>query len=150
MDGLMRGDRVTVESSSGVSVDAMIQSGVRQEPDIDAIAAKSGNGVSVLLWNYHDDDVPAVDAPVRITITGLPASARRVLLKHYRIDRDHSNAYTVWKQMGSPQKPTPEQYAGLNRRDNCSCWSHRAGWGASLGRLRSVSRYRGRLYRWFR
>ena len=113
MDGLMRGDRVVVESSAGVSVDAMIQSGVRQEPDIDAIAAKSGNGVSVLLWNYHDDDVPAVDAPVRVTITGLPASARRVLLKHYRIDRDHSNAYTVWKQMGSPQKPTPEQYAGL-------------------------------------
>ena len=69
----MRGDRVAVESSAGVSVDAMIQSGVRQEPDIDAIAAKSGNGMSVLLWNYHDDDVPAVDAPVRVTITGLPA-----------------------------------------------------------------------------
>ena len=37
----------------------------------------------------------------------------RVLLEHYRIDDNHSNAYTVWKAMGSPQKPTPEQYAQL-------------------------------------
>jgi xylan 1,4-beta-xylosidase len=25
----------------------------------------------------------------------------------------HSNSYTVWKAMGSPQTPTPEQYAEL-------------------------------------
>ncbi len=31
----------------------------------------------------------------------------------YRIDRDRSNAYTIWKWMGSPQNPTPEQYARL-------------------------------------
>jgi xylan 1,4-beta-xylosidase len=67
----------------------------------------------VLLWNYHDDDVPAADAPLRLTITGLPASAQRVLLSHYRIDRDHSNSYSVWKEMGSPQKPTAEQYSHL-------------------------------------
>jgi xylan 1,4-beta-xylosidase len=37
----------------------------------------------------------------------------RVLLEHYRIDADHSNAYTVWKAMGSPQSPTLDQYARL-------------------------------------
>ena len=109
----MRGDRVAVESSAGVSVDAMTGNGVREGPDIDAIATRSGDTVSVLMWNYHDDDVPAADAPARVSIMGLPASAGRVLVKHYRIDRDHSNAYTVWKQMGSPQNPTPEQYARL-------------------------------------
>ena len=113
MDGLMRGDRVAVESSAGRSVDAMIKNGVREEPDIDAIATKSGSAVSLLIWNYHDDDVVAADAPARVIITGLPEAVHRVLLKHYRIDRDHSNAYTAWKQLGSPQKPTPEQYAGL-------------------------------------
>jgi xylan 1,4-beta-xylosidase len=113
MEGLMRGDRVAVESSASISVDAMISNGVREGPDIDAIATKSGDAVSVLMWNYHDDDLPAAAAAARISITGLPASARRVLLKHYRIDRDHSNAFTVWKQMGSPQNPTPEQYARL-------------------------------------
>src|SRR5580700_6178459 len=41
------------------------------------------------------------------------APAARVLVEHYRIDETHSNAYTAWKQMGSPQQPTPEQYAML-------------------------------------
>lgn len=26
---------------------------------------------------------------------------------------NHSNAYTVWKEMGSPQNPTPGQYIKL-------------------------------------
>jgi xylan 1,4-beta-xylosidase len=34
-------------------------------------------------------------------------------MQHYRIDDTDSNAYTVWKQIGSPQNPTPGQYAQL-------------------------------------
>jgi xylan 1,4-beta-xylosidase len=37
----------------------------------------------------------------------------RVLLEHYRVDDTHSNAYTVWQAMGSPQHPTTKQYARL-------------------------------------
>jgi xylan 1,4-beta-xylosidase len=48
-----------------------------------------------------------------VTVAGLPDRAARVLVRHFRIDRDHSNAYTVWQQMGSPQEPSPEQYARL-------------------------------------
>jgi xylan 1,4-beta-xylosidase len=36
-----------------------------------------------------------------------------VQLHHYRVDNEHSNSYEVWKKMGSPQSPTPEQYAKL-------------------------------------
>jgi xylan 1,4-beta-xylosidase len=113
MFGMMRGDRVKVESSGAVDVDTIIQAGVRQQPDIDALATRSDRDIAVLAWNYHDDDVPGPAAPVRISLSGIPAAAERVLLSHYRIDQDHSNAYTVWKQMGSPQSPTPEQYAKL-------------------------------------
>jgi xylan 1,4-beta-xylosidase len=35
------------------------------------------------------------------------------LIEHFRIDETHSNAYTVWKQMASPQQPTTEQYQQL-------------------------------------
>ena len=45
----------------------------------------------------------------------LPGSDRRALLQHFRIDKDHSNAFEAWKGMGSPQKPTPEQSAELQR-----------------------------------
>ena len=36
-------------------------------------------------------------------------------LEHFRVDSEHSNAYEAWKKMGSPQQPTPEQYAQLER-----------------------------------
>jgi len=50
---------------------------------------------------------------VKLSIAGLPPGAGRVLVRHYRIDRDHSNAYAAWKAMGSPQNPAPGQYATL-------------------------------------
>jgi xylan 1,4-beta-xylosidase len=37
------------------------------------------------------------------------------LLHHYRVDNDHSNSYEVWKKMGSPQNPTPQQYTDLEK-----------------------------------
>ena len=59
------------------------------------------------------DDLPAPSAPVTVTISGIPAGVHKVRLQHFRIDDTHSNAFTVWKAMGSPQDPTPEQYAQL-------------------------------------
>ena len=46
---------------------------------------------------------------------GLPVGGTPVLLEHFRIDRDHSNAFEAWKRMGSPQDPTPGQFAELQR-----------------------------------
>jgi xylan 1,4-beta-xylosidase len=111
MAGMMRGDRVRTESTSAVSVKTMIADGVRGNADVDALAVRSDREVSVLAWNYHDDDVAAPVATLRITITGLPTG--RILLRHYRIDETHSNAWTVWKKMGSPQHPSAEEYAAL-------------------------------------
>ena len=37
------------------------------------------------------------------------------MLSHTRVDREHSNAYEAWKKMGSPEAPTPTQYAGLEQ-----------------------------------
>jgi xylan 1,4-beta-xylosidase len=116
MAGLMAAtpgaNRVAVESSGRVQLAAMEKDGVRGTPDIDALAVHSDRGISVLVWNYHDDDLPGPDATVQIEIAGL-AGSKRALLHHYRIDDTHSNAWTVWKKMGSPQQPDPEQYAAL-------------------------------------
>ena len=112
MAGLMRGDRLKVASSGAAGLDALLQAGVRSQPDVDAVATRSDREVSVLLWNYHDDDLPGPDAPVTLTISGIP-DASRVLMRHHRIDSGHSNAYTVWKGMGSPQNPSPDEYARL-------------------------------------
>lgn len=113
MAGLMDGDRVRVESSGAVELDDIVKTGVRQQPDVDALATASDHEAAVMLWNYHDDDVAGPSATVDLQVKGFPASAKRVLVEHYRIDDNHSNAYTVWKQMGSPQNPSAEQYARL-------------------------------------
>ena len=65
-----------------------------------------------MVWHYHDDDLPGPDAAVDLVIDDLPA-VDRVLVKHFRIDEDHSNSYTAWRRMGSPQEPTPAQRAAI-------------------------------------
>jgi xylan 1,4-beta-xylosidase len=113
MAGMMEGKRVAVESAGRVPLATIVKEGVRTAPDIDALAVRDERKISVMAWNYHDDDVPGPAADVQLTIAGIPGSVRRVLVTHYRIDREHSNAYTVWQAMGSPQQPTSEQYARL-------------------------------------
>ena len=113
MLGKMRGERVKTESKGAVSVEDILKSGVRERSDVDALAARTEHGMTVLVWNYHDDDAPAPAAEVKLSLAGLPKAAQRISLQHYRIDHDHSNAHTVWKDMGSPQNPSPDQYAKL-------------------------------------
>jgi len=113
MAGLMSGERVATSSTGQIPLDDLMKTGVRQAPDIDAMATKTEREAAVMLWNYHDDDLPAASAEVQVAISGIPPAVKKVLLEHYRIDETHSNSYTVWKGMGSPQSPTPEQYAQM-------------------------------------
>ncbi len=41
--------------------------------------------------------------------------SKSIKLTHYRIDNEHSNSYEVWKKMGSPQNPSTEQIATLEK-----------------------------------
>ncbi|AEU36345.1 GH39 family glycosyl hydrolase [Granulicella mallensis] len=113
MAGLMSGQRVATTSTGQIPLDQILSSGVQHAPDIDALATHADRSAAILLWNYQDDDLPAADAPTSVTVHGIPADVHRVLLQHDRIDATHSNAYTTWKAMGSPQQPTPAQYAQL-------------------------------------
>ncbi len=111
MFGMMGGQRVEVNSSGAADLDAMIANGVKEQPDINALASRGDRSITVMVWNYHDDDLPAPDAQIELAIDG--AGAKRVLVEHYRVDNGHSNSYEVWKKMGEPQTPTDEQYAQL-------------------------------------
>jgi xylan 1,4-beta-xylosidase len=113
MLGKMSGDRLRVESSGAAPTETIRDRGVREAPDVHALAARAARSVTVLVWNYHDDDVPAPAASVDLTIDGVPDG--RPTLTHYRVDADRSNSYEAWKKMGSPQKPTRDQYAQLEK-----------------------------------
>ena len=113
MLGLMAGDRVRTTSTGAVSLETLMATGVRQSPDVDALATRDSHAAAVLLWNYHDINTPMSGAPVSVSVRGIPAGVHRVLLQLYRIDETHSNAYTAWLAMGSPQHPDATQYARL-------------------------------------
>jgi xylan 1,4-beta-xylosidase len=113
MLGMLNGERVAASSNGAVSTSDVLDAGVRSQPDINALAAKAQSRAAVLVWNYHDDDVEAAPSSVKLRVARLPAEVGAVLLSHYRIDNQHSNAFTAWKKMGAPQMPTPLQYAEL-------------------------------------
>ena len=107
--------RIATMSSGEVALDSILAAGVRQGPDVDALATAGKRSAAVLVWNYHDDDVAAGAAGVELHVEGLPASVRSVRVQHFRIDETHSNAYTAWKAMGAPQQPTAAQIAALKK-----------------------------------
>jgi xylan 1,4-beta-xylosidase len=111
----MSGQRLAVESDRAVPLREILARGVRGAPDVAALASLDGNKLCVMVWHYHDDDVPGPEADVQLMLDGLPARVRQVHLRHFRIDRDHSNAYTLWQRMNRPQNPTAQQYAELEK-----------------------------------
>ena len=113
MLALMSGTRVTTTSDGAVPLDTLLSTGVRADPDVDAFATRAEHEAAVLLWHYHDVDGPAPPKFALVSLAGLPAGVRRVLVSEFRIDDTHSNAYTRWKAMGSPQQPSAQQYAEL-------------------------------------
>ena len=118
MAALMSGTRVATTSSGAVPLTNIVAKGVPVPGDVDALATRSStNAAEVMLWNYQDAEIDGTIRPASVAIRGLPATQHRVLLTHYRIDNTHSNAYTVWKAMGSPQHPTAAQYETLRQQD---------------------------------
>jgi xylan 1,4-beta-xylosidase len=113
MFGLMGGQRVAVQSSGAADLETILKDGVRDKADVSALASQQDQSVDVMVWNYHDDDLPAESAAVELSLEGIPAN--QVRINHYRVDKENSNSYEVWKQLGSPQSPTPQQYAQLEK-----------------------------------
>ena len=111
----MSGSRLTVQSDAAVDLSTMMSEGVRSRPDVAALASLDKDTLCVMAWHYHDDDVPGPAANVEFSVEGLPADFAKATLRHFRIDEDHSNAYSAWKRMGQPQNPTPDQYAELEK-----------------------------------
>jgi xylan 1,4-beta-xylosidase len=111
----MSGERIAVRSTHEVPLDTMLKDGVRGEPDVAALAAvdKAAKTLTIMVWHYHDDDIAGPDAAVSLALAGLPNEARRLRVTRHLIDRTHSNAYTLWQEMGSPADPTAAQYKKL-------------------------------------
>jgi xylan 1,4-beta-xylosidase len=104
------GHYISATSDHQIPLDDMMTKGVRKNADVGAVATRDGSKIAILVWHYHDDDVPGPDANIQLALRRLPrAFSRGAKLAHYRIDRDHSNSYAAWLAMGSPSAPSDSQ-----------------------------------------
>jgi xylan 1,4-beta-xylosidase len=111
-------ERVQAVSSGEIPLAQVVADGVRGEADVGTLATRAPDGgIAILIWNYHDDDVPGPDATVRVTIKGLKSAANRQATLR-RVDETNGNAFTAWKRMGSPQSPNATQYQELEQASN--------------------------------
>jgi xylan 1,4-beta-xylosidase len=85
---------------------------VSPNTEVHGFASRTDNGVQILLYRFVEQDTLDTSPPVAIdlTITGLPDAS---WIKHYRIDARHSNAITIWEDMGHPATPSEKQLMEL-------------------------------------
>ncbi len=83
--------------------------GTEEGPEIDGWAACDGKGnLQVLLYCHHDDWDRQETFDIDLELENFDRDGE-VSVAHYRIDREHSNAYTEWERLGGPEWPTEEQ-----------------------------------------
>lgn len=111
MLGKLGNERVKLQSSAAAfSLDANY---TNQTQLIDGLAT-GGDTASVIVWNHCDDWTVEGSRQIDLKLANLPHLAgQAVEVKHWRIDSEHSNAYTEWVKMGRPEGPTAEQLAQL-------------------------------------
>jgi xylan 1,4-beta-xylosidase len=114
MFGMMKGNRLEVASNHAYDLRTAVDSSFRKPySDMDGFACSDKKSATIMLWNYHDDDIKTPAENVSLELKNIPS--KQVKFTHYRIDDDHSNSYEAWKKMGSPQQPTAEQIAILEK-----------------------------------
>ena len=134
MFSFMSGQRLATESDHAMLLDTLLKEGVRAGADVSALASLDEHRLCILVWHYHDDDLPGARARVELVLRGMPLKSGEARLQHFRIDEEHSNAFAAWKRMASPPRPLPDQYALLEQ----------AGQLASLGGQAKVRLIGGR------
>lgn len=91
--------------------------GTKEGPEIDGWATITGeDAVQILLYCHHDDWDLKQSFDIDLQLENLPFGGK-VLIKHARIDAEHSNAYTEWVRQGRPNYPTGGQYDAIKAKD---------------------------------
>ena len=112
MFGMMKGNLLNVSNPTALPLEKIVDSSVRgTQPYVDALATADAHNMFVMLWNYHDDDRKKTSAPVKLLLQNIHANNATV--SEYRVDETNNNSYTAWKQMGSPQQVSEEQFNEL-------------------------------------
>jgi xylan 1,4-beta-xylosidase len=118
MFGKMKGQMLQINNPGKIPLQTIIDSSVRNRPDVDALATIDSRNMCIMLWNYHDDENKKTEALIKLKLENL--TAKQVTVTSYLVDEHHSNAYTLWKKMGSPQQPSEVEIDELQKAGQLS------------------------------
>lgn len=91
--------------------------GTGEEPEVSGMASTDDDGsIQVMVYSHHDDWDIEQEFDVDLDISNISFDGQAVI-RHYRIDKLHSNAYTEWIGQDKPKYPTKEQYAAIKSKD---------------------------------
>jgi xylan 1,4-beta-xylosidase len=86
------------------------------------LPTRDEDSLAILVWNFEDGMEGDVNRrQIELVIGNLPFSGDYELV-HYRIDSQHSSAYTTWREMGKPAKPSAEQIKMLREQEGLSLY----------------------------
>lgn len=89
-----------------------------ENKNLSAFATSDSKRLTVVITNYQSEKVnndgDSFDFVLNIKTLWNPKS--KVVLKHWRIDDNHSNSYTAYKKAGSPNAPTPIQIDAIKSK----------------------------------
>jgi len=101
----MMGD-TTVSTTGGTTADG-----------VNAVATVSSDGGAVQILVYNHVNGGTADSSsakqVKLTVNNIPWTGN-VNVRHYMLDRTHSNSYQSWVGMGKPSKPSQAQWTTLS------------------------------------
>ncbi len=81
--------------------------------DVRGFAARRGGSAQMVVYRFEEKNPAGTGDPVGVELTVKGITGTSVPLKHYRIDREHANAYRAWLALGSPKSPTSAQVAEI-------------------------------------
>ena len=114
MFAMMGPDTLEATSDHQLPLDTVLKDGVRGAPDVGVTATRDGDKIAIMIWHYHDDDVPGPAAHISLNIDDLPKALRgKLLATQYRVDDQHGNSFSAYQAMGSPLAPNQAQYDAL-------------------------------------
>jgi len=91
--------------------------GKGQGAEIDGWATLTGTKSAEILLYCHEDTWNTEDNySIEFAAANLPFEGP-YKVTHYRIDKNHSNAYAEWVRQGRPDYPTCQQYDAIKARD---------------------------------
>lgn len=84
-----------------------------------AIATADGDRVALIFYHLNENDREnSASGAVNITFSVENIPFQKFRVQWFGIDESHSNSYSLWKSLGSPNKLRREQYELLDRRDD--------------------------------